>query len=131
MESEVGEKRVRVHVNRLRRIGPEIVETGDPEDGVFPDNLRLFKRITACETRKCRDSDATERWFKVKIHDRRSATWTRETDLPETVVKLFDSSSQTRLKSQESKQNPISNQTDAERDKHDANLCEKVSLTAQ
>ena len=57
LESEVGGKRVRVHVNRLRRIGPEIVETGDPEDGVFPDNLRLFKRISACETRKCRASD--------------------------------------------------------------------------
>ena len=131
LESEVGAKRVHVHVNRLRRIGPEIVETGDPEHGVFPDSLRFLKRITACETRRCRDSDATERWFKVRIHGRRSATWTRETDLPETVVKLFESSSQSRLKSQENKQNPIGNPTDAERDEHDANWCEQVFLLTE
>ena len=73
-ESELSAKRVRLHVNRLRRIGPEMVETRDPEDGVFSDNLRLLKRIKACENRKCRDSDATERWFKARVHGRRPAT---------------------------------------------------------
>ena len=46
--SEVGAKIVRVHVNRLRKIVSEIVESGDPQDGVLPDNLRLFQRIKAC-----------------------------------------------------------------------------------
>lgn len=91
LEFEVGAKRVRVHMNRLRKIGPEIVETGEPQDGVFPDNLRLFKRIEACEKRRCNESGAMERWFKVRSHGRRSPTWTKEVDRPETVVKLFDS----------------------------------------
>ena len=90
LESDVGGKRVRVLVNRLRKIGPGIEETGDPVVGVFPDNLRLFKRIEECEIQRSADSGNAERWFKVKIHGRRSAAWTRESDLPETVVKLFD-----------------------------------------
>lgn len=42
-----------MHVNRMRKIGPVIVESGEPEDGMFPDNLRLFKRIEVegCELR--------------------------------------------------------------------------------
>lgn len=76
-------------MNRLRKIGPQVVESGKPKDGVFPDNLRLLKRI-GCEMRDDLDSNQKERWFKVRIQGRRSATWTKESDLPETVVKLFD-----------------------------------------
>ena len=77
-------------MSRLRKIRPRVVESGEPKDGVFPDNLRLFKRIEGCETRNCEDANQTERWLKVKIHGRRSATWTRESELRDTVVKLFD-----------------------------------------
>lgn len=41
--SEMGNQFTTVHVNRLRRIGEYVVETGDPEAGMFPDSLRLFK----------------------------------------------------------------------------------------
>lgn len=44
-------KRASVHTYRLRKIGPGIVESGDPKDGVFFDTLRLLKRIEGCETR--------------------------------------------------------------------------------
>ena len=90
LEPEVGAKKIRVHVNRLRRIGPGIVESGDPQYGVFPDNLRMFKRIERCEWRDDPHTNDKTRWFKVRIHGRRSASWTKESELPETVVKLFD-----------------------------------------
>lgn len=76
-------------MNRLRKIGPEMVETGKPEDGVFPDNLRLFKRIEACQFRNRPNSDERDRWFKFRIRGRRSSAWTKESDLHETLVKVL------------------------------------------
>ena len=67
----------------------------------------------------------------MRIHGRRSATWTRETDLPETVVKLFDSNSRTQSTSQEKEQKPIETPTDAGNDGHEGNWCEKVFATDQ
>lgn len=90
MESEVGLKRVRVHVNRLRKIGPQVVESGEPKDDVFPDNIRLFKRIEGCEMREGMNSNQKERWFKLRIQGRRSDTWTKKSNLPDTMVMLFD-----------------------------------------
>lgn len=37
--SEVGNKRTRVHANRLRKLRDNVVETGEPRDGVFPDSV--------------------------------------------------------------------------------------------
>ena len=129
LESEVGKKRVRVHVNKLRKIGSEIVETGEPQDGIFPDNIRLFKRIEACQTRRCRESGTMERWFKVRIHGRRSSTWTKQEDLPETVVKLFDSNSREQPNLQEGHEKEVGEQIDANYDSTDKDWVSQVFHT--
>ena len=90
LRSEIGNKVARVHVNRLRRIGDLAVETGDPVDGVFPDSMRILKKITATENRLNAETGEDERWFKVQIGGRKSPRWTKESDLPETVVKLYE-----------------------------------------
>ncbi len=38
----------------------------------------------------CPRTGVTERWFKVQIGGRRSRRWTREADLPDFVVRLYD-----------------------------------------
>lgn len=48
-ESEVGNRIVRAHANRLWRIRGSVRETGEPSDGVFPDSLRSFEDISDAE----------------------------------------------------------------------------------
>lgn len=74
LESETGKNLVRAHTNRLRKIGARVGETGDPEDGVFPDNIRLFQRISGCEWRGSGTNGNRQRWFRVAIQGRRSPT---------------------------------------------------------
>jgi len=50
VRSEVGGKIARFHVNRLRKIGDGAMETGDPDDGMFPDSLRTPGRISSVDT---------------------------------------------------------------------------------
>ena len=90
LRAEVGDKVVRVHANRLRRIPEGVVETGDPQDGMFPDSLRTLSRIAGTQTRRNQSTGEIERHFKVRISGSRSTCWTPESDLPETVVKLYD-----------------------------------------
>ena len=89
LKSEDGRRTTRVHVNRLRIVSPQIQETGKPEDGVFPDSLRLFSRISSCEHRTG-DNGNDERWFRVRLLGEKNSRWVPETDLPEVVVALFD-----------------------------------------
>lgn len=81
---------VRVHANRLRRIPHCIVETGDPQDGVFPDSLRTLGRISATKTCRNKQTGELERNFWVRNSGKRSAAWTAESDLPATVVKRYE-----------------------------------------
>eukprot|EP00171_Calliarthron_tuberculosum_P002219 IDg2219t1 len=107
LKSEVGDRTARVHANRLRRIDDEARETGNPEDGVFPDCMRLLKKIAGSETRINAATGQEERWFKVQIGGRKSSRWTKEVDLPEVVVKMFDDGVQSREES-DFKDTPIS-----------------------
>lgn len=50
LQSE-GEKRVRVHANRLQKIPKGVVETGDSEDGMFSDSLSTLSRIAGTQVR--------------------------------------------------------------------------------
>eukprot|EP00171_Calliarthron_tuberculosum_P012597 IDg12597t1 len=52
LKSEVGDLIARVHANRLRKIDKNAVETGQPEDGVFPDSLRILRKIAGEELRQ-------------------------------------------------------------------------------
>lgn len=90
LKAEVGGVVVRVHANRLRRIPQGVVETGDPEAGMFPDSLRTFARIAGTQIRKHTRTGNTERHFKVRISGKNFSCWTPESDLPEAVVKLYD-----------------------------------------
>lgn len=90
LKSEIGYKTVRVHAIRLRKIPPGVIETGEPEDGLFPDSLRILGRISGTQVRKNKATRQDERHFKVRISGSRSSCWTPESDLPTTVVKLFD-----------------------------------------
>lgn len=89
LKSEVGDKVTRAHANRLRKIRDEIVETGEPRDGVFPDSLRMLGRISAVKT-VLDSSGGARRLFKVSMRGKGNSSWTPETDLPEVVVKLYD-----------------------------------------
>ncbi len=53
LKSEVGDRRVRVHPNRLRRINARVVESGEPRDGVFPDSLRTLGKIKGTKESPC------------------------------------------------------------------------------
>lgn len=61
LKSEVGDKRVREHANRLRRISEGLIETGEPKDGLFPDSLRMLWRITGTYTRQAEQKKGTDR----------------------------------------------------------------------
>lgn len=89
LKSEMGSKIVRVHANRLRRIPDGVIESGDPEDGMFPDSLRVLERISGTQTRENKEGQE-ERHFKVRIAGQRGANWTAESDLPEAVVEFWD-----------------------------------------
>ena len=95
LKSEVGDKKVRVHANRLRKIPEGVVETGDPEDGMFTDSLRTLGRIAGTQVRKNKNNGQMERHFKVRISGSRAPSWTPESDLPTAVVKLYDSLTRT------------------------------------
>lgn len=82
LESEVGRRIVRAHANRLRRTGRGFAETGEPSDGVFPDYLRTFEKISDVQWRCSPQTGKKERHFKVQVSGRRSSKWTRKSDFP-------------------------------------------------
>lgn len=86
----MGDKFVRVHANRLKRILDGVVDTGGPKDGVFPDSLRTLERISSTQMRRNWTTEQMESRFKIRISGRRSSCRMSESDLPPTVVKLYD-----------------------------------------
>ena len=85
LRSEHGNREARVHANRLRKISKTSVETAYPRDGVFPDGLRMIRKIGGMKCEK--DSDGKiHRFFRVQMGGRKSPRWTSEHDLPEAVV---------------------------------------------
>jgi len=90
-KQKCGKKVVRVCANRLRRIPEGAVETGDPQDGMFLDSIRSLERIVGTQVRRKKTTGQVERHFKVRISGSRSTCWTPESDLPDTVVKLYNS----------------------------------------
>ncbi len=90
IKSEVGNRVARVHANRLRKIDQGAVESGEPRDGAFPDSLRILGKIRGMKWDRCKDTGRMLRWFRVQIGGRRSRRWTKESDLPDVVVKLYD-----------------------------------------
>lgn len=66
------------------------METGEPEDGMLPDNLRPVGKSSNVEV--CRNSKTgqQERHFRAKIGVRGGAQWTPESDLPPVMVSLYD-----------------------------------------
>ena len=90
LTAEVGDKVVRVHANRLRRISDRVMETGDPQDGMFPDSLRTLGRIAGTMRRKKVQTQEVERHFRVRISGSRATSWKLESYLPQAVVKLYD-----------------------------------------
>lgn len=83
-------KVVRSQANRLRRIARGVSETGKPLDGVFPDFLRIFKKISGVELRRNAQNGNLERQFKVQLSRSRSSRWNPESELSLAVVNLFD-----------------------------------------
>ena len=90
LKSEVGGRVARVHINRLRKISSEAIETGEPKDGVFPDALRILRKISGTDMRTDPSTGQPTRFFKVQIGGRNSPRWTPESDLPEGVGNLFN-----------------------------------------
>ena len=83
LTSEIESRVARAHVNRLRKLDPEVSETGDPRDGVFPDSRRLIRMISDDRVLHGR------RQLKVRSRGRRGFVWKDENELPELVVKAY------------------------------------------
>ena len=90
MKAEHGNLEARVHPNRGRRIPAGAVQTGDPRGGVFPDCLRMVRKIRGVKFQVNGTTGTKIRMFRIQIDRRRSPGWTAEHDLPEVVVKLYD-----------------------------------------
>ncbi len=86
----MGGRAARVHANRRRRIGAEVVESGEPRNGVFPDSLGTLGKIKGTKDARCPETGELVRWLKVQVGGMRSRRWTKETYLPDVVVKLYD-----------------------------------------
>jgi len=74
-----------VHVNRLRAWDERLKETGDSRDGVFPDSRLLLKAIKGH-----RDTEVG-REYELPSVGRRGCKWVTGNDLPEVVVRAYDS----------------------------------------
>lgn len=90
IKAKIGEKHVRVHTNRLRKIHADVVQSRQPEDGVFPDSMRMLRKIKGTNIVTHEETGQPERMFRMQIGRRKAARRTRERDLSEVVVKLFD-----------------------------------------
>lgn len=92
LRSEIGDKMARVHANRIRKISPTARQTVDARNGVFPDGLRLLRRMHDSRIEVDRTTGKRTPWFKVQLAGRKSPKWTQESDLPEIIVDLLDNS---------------------------------------
>lgn len=88
LESEVGKRIARIHVNRLRKIFYGAIQTEDEKEGVFTDCMRSVRKISDDEDRVDSDTGQVYRSYKIPIGGRQSPKWTREEDLLK-VVSLF------------------------------------------
>lgn len=86
VEAEVGDKVARLHANRMRKIPAGLVESGDPEDGVFPDSLRTLQKIRTSKFMRNHGTEDIERHLKVVLGGKKSPRWNAESDLPGVVV---------------------------------------------
>jgi hypothetical protein len=71
----------RVHVNRLTRMDPGVEETQDPMAGMFPDSRRLLRKLLGY--------DAVGKRFKVGSKGRNGFICTKESNLPDVIVKAY------------------------------------------
>jgi transposase InsO family protein len=71
----------RTHVNRLTSKKPDVRETQDPVQGLFPDSRRLLENVLTY--------DPQARKFKIKSRGRSGSTWVPETKLPDVVVRAY------------------------------------------
>jgi transposase InsO family protein len=84
LESVLGGKRARVHVNRLRKIDSETLqETEDPREGMWPDTRRVLRGLV---DERMGQAGAE---FKVRSRGRSGFTWRKEEDLPDIAVKAY------------------------------------------
>ena len=81
--SELSGKESRVHVNRMRRASASALETGEPEDGMYPDSHDLLRKIEGVR------EEGPDRIYSVKHAGRTGLIDMKESELPETVVKAF------------------------------------------
>jgi hypothetical protein len=71
----------RVHVNRLTRMDPGVEETQKPMDGMFPDSCRPLRKLLGY--------DAEGKRFKVRSKVRNGYIWTKESNLPDVIVRAY------------------------------------------
>ena len=90
LKSELGKKVARVHSNRMPKIAAGATPTYDARNGVFPNGLRLLERMK--DSKKFVDprTRKRQRMFKDRIASRKSPRWTKEEDIPNVIVQLFD-----------------------------------------
>lgn len=89
-EFEVGRGIVRAHENQLRRIGRGVTDTGRLWDGVFPNFLLGFERISGMSRKNITQTVMKKPHFKSLLYERRSARWIPYAALSQVVLKIFD-----------------------------------------
>ncbi len=50
----------------------------------------MLGKVKGTKVEACPRTAFAERWFKVQIGGQRSRRWTKEADLPDVVVRLYD-----------------------------------------
>jgi hypothetical protein len=80
VEDRIG-RTSRVHVNRWTRMGTGVEETQDPMAGMFLDSRLLFWKLLGY--------DAVGKRFEVRSKRCNSFIWTKETTLPDVIVKAY------------------------------------------
>jgi hypothetical protein len=68
-------------VNRLTRMDPGVEETQDSMAGMFPDFRRLLRKLMGY--------DAERKRFKVRSKGRNGYIWTKESNLPDAIVREY------------------------------------------
>lgn len=84
--SEIGNRRARVHVNRLKRIAEDedIRDTGDPQQGVWPDARRIIRSILGHR------GEGSTLEYKLTSRGRNGYVWTKASEVPDVVRTAYD-----------------------------------------
>ena len=78
-------REVRAHANRLARMtaeGRDVMETGDPKEGLYPDTRRALRSLIGF--------DVERQQYKVRKQGRRGYIWMDKKDIPDIVNKAFE-----------------------------------------